>query len=183
VRASATRPISLVMLGVTLFIAGLVGSWAQDVAAPWINLGEAQMGSTISFDAHAGKYRVISSGATRPALAQTGCTIELPDGTAKRALGGSGGVNARETLGVSRVLQFRARSGATRLTCADRILSDATHGRFQVVAADGPVSKAIIAAFVLGAVSILAGGLWLVLLFRRPEGPAGPSSPKTQPAG
>jgi hypothetical protein len=167
VTGSTTRPLSLVALGVTLFIAGFAGSWAQDVAAPWINLGEAQMRSTVVFDAGDGEYRVVSSGPSRPELEQTACDIEFADGTTDRALGGSGGVNAAVRLGVSRVLEFDAKPGRTRLTCADRILRASTFGRFQVVAADGPVSKAIIAAFVLGGVSLLAGGLWLFLLYRR----------------
>ena len=157
---------SLVALGVTLFIAALAASWVQDVAAPWINLGEAPMASPIGFTAHAGKYRVVSSGPTRPSIAQTGCTIALADGSTRRALGGSGGVNAHERLGVSRVLEFRAKPGTTRLTCADRIVRGATHGRYQVVAADGPVSKGIIAGFVLAVVSLLAGAVWFVVLAR-----------------
>ncbi len=165
--SSAIRPISLVTLGVVLFIFGFVGQWVQDATAPWINAGEARMGSTISFDADGGKYRVISSGATRPALEQTGCTIDPDDGPSKRELGGGGGVNAREALGVSRVLEFKTPAGRTHLTCADRIIRSATRGRFQVVAADGLVSKFILAAFVLGGLSLAAGTLWLVLLYSR----------------
>jgi hypothetical protein len=160
------------MLGITLFIAGFVGSWVQDAAAPWINLGEAQMGSTVAFDAGGGKYRVITSGPTRPALAQTGCTIVSGAGSTAERLGGTGGVNPREALGVSRVLEFNAPTGQTRLSCADRIVRGATFGRFQVVAADGPVTKAILAAFVLGGLSLAGGGLWLVLIYRRPRAPA-----------
>ncbi len=164
---SLTRPVSLVMLGVTLFIAGFVGGWLQDAAAPWVNQGEADMGSTVTFDAGGGKYRVVTSGPTRPALARVGCTIVSSTGSSKRALGGSGGVNQREAFGVSRVLEFKTAAGATRLTCADRISRGAAHGRFQVVAADGPVSKAILAAFVLGGLSLLGGALWLWRLYRR----------------
>lgn len=164
---SLTRPVSLVMLGVTLFIAGFVGDWLQDAAAPWVNQGEADMGSTVTFDAGGGKYRVVTSGPTRPALAQVGCTVVSSAGASKRALGGSGGVNQRETFGVSRVLEFETAPGETRLTCADRILRGATQGRFQVVAADGLVSKAILAAFVLGGLSLLVGALWLWRLYRR----------------
>ncbi len=48
----------------------------------------------------------------------------------RRALGGSGGVNANDRLGVSRVLEFDAKPGTTRLTCADRIVRGAAHGRW-----------------------------------------------------
>jgi hypothetical protein len=156
------------MLGVVLFIAGFVGNWAQDSAAPFINLGEARLGSTIRFDADARTYRVITSGPTRPELAATVCTVEA-DGRSERILGGSGGVNPREVWGVSRVLEFEATAGATRLTCNDRFIRSSTRGRFQVVAADGPVSKAILGAFILGGLSLAGGGLLLFLAYRRAE--------------
>lgn len=157
------------MLGVVLFIAGFVGNWAQDTAAPWINLGEAQLGSTIRFDAGARTYRVVTSGPTRPELEATVCTIEFANGRRERELGGSGGVNARDALGVARVLEFEAAPGATRLTCNDRYITASTRGRFQVVAADGPVSKAILGAFVLGGLSLAGGGLLLFLAYRREQ--------------
>jgi hypothetical protein len=166
--------ISLVMLGIVLFIAGFVGNWAQDSAAPWINLGEVQLGSTIHFDADARTYRVVTSGATRPAVEHTVCTIEFADGHSKRELGGSGGVNARDAWGVARVLEFKATAGATRLTCNDRYLKASTQGRFQVVAADGPVSKAILGAFMLGGLLLAGGGLGLFLAYRRERDPREP---------
>ncbi len=172
---STTRPLSLLALGVTLMIAGFVGTWAQDVAAPWINLGEAKMTQPVTFTANEGTYRVVTSGPSRPSLAQTACTITRADGTTKRALGGTGRVNARESLGVSRVLEFTTVSGATRVVCEDRIIAASQFGRYQVVSADGPVSKAILAAFVLGCLSLAAGAAWLVVLFRRrDDGPAPP---------
>jgi len=169
--AGSRAPISLVMLGIVLFIAGFVGNWAQDSAAPWINLGEAQIGSTVSFDADARKYRVVTSGPTRPALEHTVCAIQFADGHSKRELGGSGAVNARDALGVARVIEFKATAGATRLTCNDRFIKTSTHGRFQVVAADGPVSKAILGAFVLGGLSLAGGALMLFLAYRREHRP------------
>jgi hypothetical protein len=120
------------------------------------------MGSTLSFDADGGKYRVITSGATRPSLDHTGCTI-VSGGTSRRALGGSGGVNPNDRLGVSRVLEFKSESGSTQVTCGDRYLRTSTRGRFQVVAADGFVSKAVIAAFVLAGLSLLSGVALLLL--------------------
>ena len=166
---SSRGPIALIMLGVVLFVAGFVGNWAQDSAAPWINLGEARIGSTVSFDADARRYRVVTSGPTRPQLEHTVCTVALADGRSKRELGGSGGVNARAALGVSRVLEFQGTTGATRLTCNDRYVKASTHGRFQVVAADGPVSQAILGAFIGGGLSIACGGLGLFLIYRREQ--------------
>ena len=159
------------MLGLVLFIAGFVGNWAQDSAAPWINLGEAQIGSTVSFEADTRKYRVVTSGPTRPALEHTVCAIQFGDGRSKRELGGSGGVNARDALGVARVIEFEATPGSTRLRCNDRYIKTATRGRFQVVAADGPVSRAILGAFILGGLSLAGGALMLFLIYRREHQP------------
>lgn len=169
--APFTRPVSLVALGITLFLAALAFSWLEDVLTPWVNLGEAQMGSAVAFNTGSGRYRVVISGPARPALERVACDITFADESTKRALGGTGGVNPKEHFGVSRALEFRAKPGTTRMTCANRIVRGATLGRYQVVAADGPVSKAILAAFVFGTLSVLAGGLWLLHLFRRREDP------------
>lgn len=164
---STKRPLSLVALGVTLLVVGFVGTWAQDAAAPWINLGEARMTEPVTFTADRGTYRVVTSGPSRPRLTRTACTITRADGKTKRALGGTGGVNAHDGLGVSRVLEFTTAPGATRVVCEDRYVAASRFGRYQVVSADGPVSKAILAAFVLGGLSLAGGVLWLVILFRR----------------
>lgn len=171
---STARAFSLVALGVTLFLAALVGQYAQDAAAPWWNLGEARMRSAMSFDSGGGRYRVITSGASRPALERVGCTIRTSDGESQRRLGGSGAVNPREALGVSRVLEFRAPEGRTTMVCADRISRTSTYGRYQVVAADSPLSLAISAAFVLGIGSVLLGGLLLWRAHRRSADGDGP---------
>ena len=161
------RAVSLVMLGVTLFIAGFVGNWAQDAAAPWINLGEAKTRGTVAFESDGGRYRVLTSGPARPGIASIGCSIAAADGTSRRELGGGGGVNAAERFGVTRVLEFKVPAGPTQVVCEDRRSESNTFGRFQVVAADGIVSKAILAAFALGGLLLVAGGLWLLLQFRR----------------
>jgi hypothetical protein len=161
--------ISLLTLGIVLFIVGFVGNWAQDSAAPFINLGEAPIGSTVTFDADAREYRVVTSGPTRPRVEQTVCQIELANETTERKLGGSGGVNPRDAMGVGRVLEFDATPGTTRVTCNDRFVESSTHGRFQVVASDGLVSKAILGAFILGGVAFAGGALGLFLLYRREQ--------------
>lgn len=148
------------MLGIVLLLGGLAASWAQDVAAPWINEGEARMGSTVRFASDGGEYRVVSSGATRPAIAATGCTVFTSRERELRVLGGKD-VNESERLGVSRVLGFEAPAGTTRVTCADRMSRYSTLGRFQVVAADGPVSVAVLVMFGLGTLLVVVS----VLLF------------------
>ncbi|HEX6389800.1 MAG TPA: hypothetical protein VFZ89_10140, partial [Solirubrobacteraceae bacterium] len=160
------RGFALIALGVTFFLTGLAASWTQDVAAPWINGGEAKMGATIAFNSDGGRYRVVTSGPSRPDYDRTGCTLVDAGGRSRRLLGGTG-ANPNDRLGVSRVLEFTAARGEARLTCADRYLPRSTFGRFQVVPADGIVSKAIIAAFVLGGLSLLGGAVLLFLAYRR----------------
>lgn len=166
---SPRRSISLLTLGIVLFVLGFVGNWAQDSAAPFVNLGEGPLGSTVTFDADAREYRVVTSGPLRPRVEQTVCEIELADETTQRKLGGSGGVNPRDAMGVARVLEFDARPGTTRVTCNDRFVESSTHGRFQVVASDGLVSKVILGAFLLGGAAFVAGALGLFLLYRREQ--------------
>lgn len=151
------------MLGIVLLLAGLAASWAQDVAAPWLNEGEADLGGEVAFTSGGGRYRVISSGPERPALEQIGCTITSADERQQRVLGGED-VNPTERLGVSRVLGFDAPAGRTTVTCANRIVRSSTgRGRFQVVPADGPVSIAVIVLFVVGGVLV---GVSLLLIVR-----------------
>lgn len=156
---STARAFSLIAFGVTLFLGALGGQYAQDAVAPWWNLAETRMRSPLTFVADGGRYRVITSGVSRPALERVGCTIRTADGGSLRRLGGSGAVNPREALGVSRVLEFRAPKGRTAMVCADRISRTSTFGRYQVVAADSLLSKAIVVSLVLGVVCFLTGGL------------------------
>jgi len=155
---SLRGPVSALTLGITLFLAALGVSWAQDVAAPWWNLGEAKMRGVVAFEADDTRYRVITSGPSRPEVGRTGCSIRYADDTTDRMLGGSGGVNAVERFGVSRVLEFRGRPGTALLTCADRYSRTATLGRFQVVPAGGVLSTAVWIGLGLGVLLVLAGG-------------------------
>jgi hypothetical protein len=156
----------MLLLGIVLLLAGLAASWAQDVAAPWVNAGEAEMGRPLSFRSGGGDYRVITSGPARPALEQTLCTVDPEDGRPFDVLGGKD-VNPADRLGVSRVLGFDAPAGDVRLTCRDRFVSQSRHGRFQVVSADGPISIAVLALFGLGVALLVIGGLRTWLAFRR----------------
>ena len=76
-----TRAIPIFLLGFAIVLAGLAASWAQDVVAPWVNEAEAQMGSRVTLTSDGGKYRVITSGPSRPAIEQTGCTIRTSRGS------------------------------------------------------------------------------------------------------
>jgi hypothetical protein len=149
------------MLGIVLLLAGLAARWAQDVAAPWINEGEARMGSTVRFASEGGDYRVVTSGPTRPAIAETACTIVT---SRERELQVSGGkdVDEVERMGVSRVLGFEAPSGRTSVTCLDAASSGSSHGRFQVVPAGGLVSLAVAVVFGLGTLLVVVGVALLV---------------------
>jgi hypothetical protein len=157
------------MLGIVLFVLALVASWGQDVLAPWVNAGEADLRSTVTLESDGGDYRVITSGPTRPRLEDVACDVVGPNGETQRILGGKD-VNANERFGVSRVLGFDAPEGTVEVTCADRLSESSTHGRFQVVDADGPVSLAILGLFVVGPALIVLGGLGLFLAHRRSVG-------------
>ncbi len=128
------------------------------------------MRGVVRFDADDARYRVVTSGASRPALERVGCSVLFADGTRERILGGSGRVNAVERLGVSRVLEFRGRPGNALITCADRISRRSTLGRFQVVEADGILSKFVWAGLGIGVLLVLAGGGLVARASRRPTG-------------
>jgi hypothetical protein len=158
--------IRLLMLGIVSLLLGLALSWAQDVAAPWINEGEAATGGTVSFDSDGGRYRVVSSGPTRPAYTSIGCDVVDSSGDSQRVLGGED-ANAKDRLGVSRVLEFTLDAGPATVRCADRYLPDSTHGRFQVVDANGPVSIAVWCLLGFGVALLVCGGVGLLLALRR----------------
>lgn len=162
------RAVSVLMLGIVLLLAGLAASWAQDVVAPWVNAGEAQIGGTVTVEGGR-DYRVVTSGPLRPRIEQVECTITPAEGRPFSVLGGQG-VNADDRLGVSRVVGFEAPPGAVDVMCADRISEDRAAGRFQVVAADGPVSIAVLVAFGLGTLLLVAGLLGLFVAYRRAPG-------------
>lgn len=154
------------LLGVVLLVAGLGLSWAQDVAAPWINVAEAQMGTPLGFSGDGGRYRVITSGPLRPALESTSCRVEPEDARAFTVLGGED-VNAATHFGVTRALSFAVGRGDVRLTCGDRRLPSSRSGRYQVVAADGPANRVIEVLLVLAVALVVVGAVRLLLALRR----------------
>lgn len=160
-------PMSLISLGIVLFLLGLAGWWAQDAIAPFVNEGEAKMGQTLTFQASAGRYRVVTSGPTRPEAERTACDIELADESTHRLLAGEGRGFAQDHFGVSRVVEFEAKSGTTRVTCEDRYSPSFSGGRFQIVSTGGAVSTAINAAIIGGLGVLLVGIGWTVVRMRR----------------
>lgn len=159
-------PIRAMMLGVVTLLLGLALSWGQDVVAPWVNQGEADTGSDVSFDSDGGRYRVVSSGPARPGYDAIVCEVADADGGSRRILGGKD-ANANDRLGVSRVLEFTAPAGRTTVTCSNRFNPSNVHGRFQVVDANGPMSIAVWASFGLGTLLLVGGGLGLLVALRR----------------
>jgi hypothetical protein len=159
---------SLVSLGIVVFLAALSASWAQDAIAPWVNVGEAETGSPITFHAAETTYRVLASGPNHPEVGRIGCDITLADGTTQRILGGEGSVTPHDRLAVSRVLEFEAPAGApTTVRCEDRVSPRSTAGRFQVVDTSGPMSSVALAGGLLGTALVLVGIGCLTLAARR----------------
>ncbi len=145
--------ISAVMLGFVLVLFYLGARWAQDVAAPWINEGEADITQTVTLQAEASRYRVVTSGPNRPEAIRTACDIVFADGTSRREVAGDGSIVPVEHFGVSRVIEFDAVAGELSVTCEDALSPSSQLGRFQVVEAGGLKQ---IGAIALGLVAILA---------------------------
>lgn len=167
---NGTGPLRLLLLGFVLLVVGLGLRWAQDVAAPYLNVGEADLASPITFDAGGGTYRVVTSGPNRPFIHATVCEARLADGDTVRFRGTEGVDGGQERFGVTRVGQFDAVAGPTEVSCG-RFAPDRGEGlgRFQVVPADGPVSLAVTALVVVGVASLAAAVGWWLLALRRAD--------------
>jgi hypothetical protein len=161
------RSMALAGIGFLLLLVALAGWWAQDLVGTLANEGEADLGSEVAFAAEAGTYRVITSGPLKPELERTVCDVELANERRLRILGGTGEVNPVETFGTSRVVQFDAPAGRTRVRCTDRLSPRYTGGRVQVVAVNGPVRYGLNGLAVAGALALAAGILAFVLRARR----------------
>ena len=160
-------PVSLLTMGIALLLLTLAGTWAQDVLAPFVNEGEADIAGTVTFEASEGRYRVVTSGPSRPEARRTACDVVDANGRSVRIRAGDDSDTTRDRLGVSRVIVFDAIAGPTSVTCIDEIAPSFTGGRFQVVDADGSVSVALTVTLVAGLVSLLGGAVWSVLRYRR----------------
>jgi len=160
------RPWAAIAGGVVGVVLALAGWWAQDAIGTLVNEGEARTGERVAFTADAGRYRVVSSGPLRPSLSSYECDVDFADGSHRTIIGGTA-VNAIERLGTTRLLEFHAPAGPTAVTCRDRRLPDNHHGRFQVIAAGGPVDIALYVLVGLGIAGILGGIGVLVLRSRR----------------
>lgn len=173
-------PMSLVSLGIVVFLLGLGAWWAQDAAAPFRNVGEADIPGTVTFDATAGRYRVVTSGPSRPEIDRTACDVVLADGAELRILAGEGSVATQQHFGVSRVIEFEAVDGPTTVSCEDRIAPSVEGGRFAVVGADRIVGIIVGA----GVACFLVGVAWTALRARRAASDtpaAGPPPAPTAP--
>lgn len=167
-RAGGQGPLRLIALAVTLFIFGFALRWGQDAVAPYVNLGEADMAGTVVFEADAGTYRVVTSGPNRPAIHTTYCEARGVDGFKHRERGEDGVDGGQEHFGVTRVTKFVLPAGRAEIQCGDRAPDRGEGlGRFQVVAADGPTSYAVIGLLIGGSVSLAIGLGWFVLRYRR----------------
>ncbi|MEZ5140534.1 MAG: hypothetical protein R2702_04090 [Acidimicrobiales bacterium] len=155
-------PVSLLLVGIVLLMLGGGIRWAQDVTAPWLNEGEADLPDTVTFEADDATYRVITSGPTRPAIHQTACTVERADGKVLREEGRDGVDGGQERFGVTRVLEFRAVAGTTTVQCGFDFAPERGSGRFQVVRADGPITIATIVLLVLGVAALVVSIGWFV---------------------
>ena len=138
---------SMVTFGILLFVLACFGNWAQDALAPYVNQGEAAMPGPITFQAEDAKYRVVTSGPFRPAINRTGCTITRADGEVMTESGMEGIDGGTDRFGVTRVFEFDAVAGPTEIRCGNDYGASAPGGRFQIVAARGPVTYAIWTAF------------------------------------
>jgi hypothetical protein len=161
--AGGRGPVSLLLLGVVLLFVGGGIRWAQDVTAPWLNLGEADLPGPITFEAEDATYRIITSGPTRPSLEQTTCTITKADGTEVRERGTEGVDGGQERFGVTRVMEFDAVAGPTSVTCSFSFSSTGSgSGRMQIVRADGPITLATTLLLVGGVAALVVSIGWFV---------------------
>lgn len=144
--------VSAIMLVIVIGLFFIVAWWLQDVAAPFVNEGEADMTQTVTFEAEAGTYRVITSGPARPTAINTACTVSVADDGEETILAGDGSITPQERFGVSRVLEFDADAGPMSVTCFDTKMPTADGGRFQIVKAGG-----------IQQIGLIAGGLIAVL--------------------
>lgn len=162
-------PMSLIGLGVVLFLLSIAGWWAQDVLGTLANEGEADIGETVTFASDGGRYRLVSSGPLRPDVGATYCDLTYADGSTRREVGGQGLQAAR--LGVDRLLSFEPPAGETSVRCTSRGSDVTGNGRFQVLDDDGPVRWALIGTIVLALASLAVGIGTTVRAVRRGGGP------------
>lgn len=159
-------PMSLLLLGIVLLVVGGGARWAQDVSAPYVNLGEADLPGPVEFEAEDATYRIVTSGPTRPPIERTQCTITRADGEVQRERGAEGVDGGQTRFGVTRVLEFRAVAGPTSVRCGYVTSPETGGGRMQVVAANGPVSLAATLLLAGGVAAIIGAIGWFVARFR-----------------
>lgn len=166
--AGGSGPLRLVGLAVVLLVVGFVLRWGQDVTAPYVNVGEADMASAVAFTSDGGTYRVVSSGPSRPELRFTVCEATGAEGFTERVRGGDGSRGGHVRLGVTRVTRFDLPPGPAEIRCGN-LAPDrgAGSGRFQVVDGDGPLSLVVVGLLASGAACAVGGIGWYLLRLRR----------------
>jgi hypothetical protein len=168
--AGAGGPMRLALLGLVILVAAIAARWVEDVAAPFVNEGEADMAHTVALEADGGDYRIVTSGPARPDIHNTVCRIRTSDGEVDEDRGADGIDGGHERLGVTRVVELSIKAGRAEVTCGNsRPTGGEGLGRFQVVEADGLLTRGVTIALGIGAACLLGGLLWLagVVLRRR----------------
>ncbi len=128
--------------GLVILIVALAIRWAEDVAAPFVNEGEAEMADTVRFESlDGGSYRIVTSVLARPSIHTTVCEIKGGDGEVDQERGADGIDGGHERFGATRVVELSIADGRAEVTCGNsRPTSGEGLGRFQIVDGDGPVA-------------------------------------------
>ena len=148
--------VAAIMLVIVIGLFFIFAWWLQDVVAPFVNEGEADTTQTVTFEADAGTYRVITSGPARPAAINTACTVTGADGSEQTIFAGDGSITPQERFGVSRVLEFDVKAGRTSVTCFDEKLPTASGGRFQIVESGGIKQIGLIAGALIAVLALVS---------------------------
>lgn len=145
-----------IMLTILVALFFMFAWWLQDVAAPFINEGEAEMGQIVTFEAAGGTYRVVTSGPSRPEAERMECAVMRADGSTETVHAGDGSITPHDRFGVSRVLEFDVPAGETSVTCTDEFSPRSSGGRFQIVESGGIKQIGLIAGGLVGALAVIS---------------------------
>jgi hypothetical protein len=156
-RRGGIGPLPLILLAVLLGVAALALWILPDVRATSSNLGEAPMGTTVTFESEGGTYRVLSSGSGRPAPDATSCDVIFADGSVGQQVGGGGSLPFPYVP--DRIVAFEAPEGPTQVRCGEvgRFDEEAGAGTFHIVEGTGPVSIFVVILGVAAGVALVAG--------------------------
>ena len=148
--------IPAVMMTILIGLFYIFAWWLQDVVAPFINEGEADISQTVTFEAEGGTYRVVTSGPSRPEAQRMECAVVRADGSTETVRAGDGSITPHDRFGVSRVLQFDVPAGQTSVTCNDEFSPRSAGGRFQIVESGGIKQIGLIAGGLIGVLAVIS---------------------------